>query len=90
MLDALGSVLSLGLGQGTSQGSFVADGSGRVASDGPEQLVADPELQGVGADEDVAAFAGAVRPDRDLLPGHADHAVGRDFAGDPVRAGAIG
>jgi hypothetical protein len=53
-------------------------------------VFADPELQQLVGDVDIAAGAGVVLADRDLLPGHADHAVGAHPAGDPVITAAIG
>jgi hypothetical protein len=61
-----------------------------VSGDGFEQFAADPELEQVFAHVDVAAGAGVVLADADLLPGHADHAVAADLAGDPVLAGPVG
>jgi hypothetical protein len=52
-------------------------------------LVPDPELQQPAADVHVAAGAGVMLADADLLPGDAHHAVAGHPAGDPVIAGAL-
>ena len=56
---------------------------------GLHQFFTDPKLQQLVGDEDVAAGAGAVFADVDLLPVDADDAVGPDFAGDPAWAVSV-
>ena len=52
--------------------------------------IADEKPQQVTIDVDIAARAGVMAADADLLPGHAHDAVGTYPAADPVIAAAIG
>jgi len=86
ILDTLG--YSSGLFAG-AEGPFVSYLATAGARDGLDQFIADEKSQQLSINVHIAAGAGVVCAQADLLPGHTDHPISGHPLAHPVIAAAI-